>query len=123
MSKQFLKDFLGWGALLWLIGYILGFVFYALVPANLIGWCIMPIGTAITLLVAFKFIRGKTYEYYLKVALVWTILAIVLDYLFIVKMLSSADYYKLDVYLYYGLTFAIPFLVGWYKLAKSAKGV
>jgi hypothetical protein len=119
MSKQFLKDSLGWGVLLWLVGYILGFVFFALVPADLIGWYIMPIGTAITLLVAFKFLRGKTYEYYLKVALIWTVLAIILDYIFIVKMLSSADYYKLDVYLYYGLTLIIPLLVGWWKIAKK----
>ena len=35
--------------------------------------------------------------------------AIVLDYLLIVKALNPADgYYKLDVYLYYALTFILP---------------
>ncbi|HEY1303237.1 MAG TPA: hypothetical protein VGF24_06790 [Vicinamibacterales bacterium] len=37
-----------------------------------------------------------------------------LVYLFIVKALKPADgYYKLDVYLYYALTFLIPVTVGW----------
>jgi hypothetical protein len=116
MTKQFLKDALGWGVLLWFIGYILGFVFFALVPANVIGWYIMPFGIVITLFVAFKFIKGQDLQYYFKVALVWTALAIILDYLFLVKLLNPAGgYYKLDVYVYYGLTFILPLLVGWYK--------
>ena len=122
MTKQFLKDSLGWGVLLWFIGYVLGFVFFSLVPANVIGWYIMPIGIVITLFVAFKFIKSKDLMYYLKVAIIWTILAIVLDYIFLVKLLNPAGgYYKLDVYVYYGLTFVLPLLVGWYKIAKTAK--
>jgi len=36
--------------------------------------------------------------------------------LFIVKAFKPADgYYKLDVYLYYALTFALPLIVGWRK--------
>jgi hypothetical protein len=42
-------------------------------------------------------------------AIVWTLIAIVFDYLFIVKALNPADgYYKLDVFLYYALTFILP---------------
>lgn len=117
MTKKFLKDSLGWGFLLWLIGYLLGFVFYAFVPANLLGWIIMPIGLIITLLVLFKIVKGPTLRYYLKVAVIWTLIAIVFDYLFLVKVLNPADgYYKLDVYIYYGLTFVLPLIVGAIKV-------
>ena len=116
MSKQLLKDTLGWGFLLWLIGYVLGFVLFMLVPPALLGWVIMPIGTILTLWVLFKKIKSQPFKYYLILAIVWTVIAIVLDYIFLVKMLKPVDgYYKLDVYLYYVLTFALPLMVGWIK--------
>lgn len=119
MTKQFLREALGWGFLLWLIGYALGFVFFALVPPALIGWVIMPIGIVIALLVAFKKVKGVGPKYYLGIAAVWTLIAVVFDYLFLVKVLKPADgYYKLDVYLYYVLTFLIPLFAGWWKMRK-----
>ena len=122
MTKQFLKDALGWGFLLWLIGYALGFVLFALVPASLIGWVIMPIGIAVTLWVLFKKIKGASLKYYLAIALVWTIIAVVFDYIFLVKALKPADgYYKLDVYLYYALTLLLPIAVGLKKTAVAPK--
>lgn len=42
-----LKDTLGWGFLLWLIGYALGMILFSIVPHSLIGWIIMPIGAII----------------------------------------------------------------------------
>lgn len=124
MNKQLLKDALGWGVVLWLIGYALGMMLFALVPANLIGWIIMPIGTAIALWVAFKKVKGDTLRYYCLVALVWLLIAVLGDYLFIVKALKPADgYYKLDVYVYYALTFAIPLFAGWRRtLSRAARG-
>ena len=44
-----LKDSLGWGFLLWLVGYALGIAFFAVLPARLIGWAVMPLGIALTL--------------------------------------------------------------------------
>ena len=120
MNKQFLKDAFGWGFILWIIGYALGFVLFAVVPIWMIGWVIMPIGIAITLLVLLKKIKGEGFLYYLKLAVVWTLIAIVFDYFFLVKALNPADgYYKLDVYLYYTLTFLLPLVVGWKKRANS----
>jgi len=49
MNKQFVKDGFGWGFVLWIIGYALGMILFAVVPVNLIGWVIMPIATVITL--------------------------------------------------------------------------
>jgi hypothetical protein len=123
MNKQTVKDSLGWGFVLWLIGYVLGIVFFALVPENLIGWIIMPIATVITFWVAFKKVQGDTFRYYCLVALVWLLIAVLGDYLFIVKALNPADgYYKPDVYLYYALTLAIPLLAGWMKTLRGTPG-
>lgn len=119
MSKQLLKDSLGWGFILWLIGYALGFVFFAILPPGQIGWAIMPIGTIITLWVLFKKIKGENFRYYLILSIVWTLIAVIFDYLFIVKALNSATYYKVDVYLYYALTFILPLIIGWRKKQKS----
>jgi len=122
MTKQFLKDSLLWGFVLWLIGYILGFVFFAFVPASVIGWYIMPFGIVITLYVILKKVSDQSIGYYVLVGLVWAILAIILDYIFLVKLLNPADgYYKLDVFVYYGLTFALPVAVGWWKISRSVK--
>lgn len=116
MATQFYKDALGWGFILWLIGYALGMVLFPFVPTAMLGWIIMPIGVALTLWVLFKKIKGGSMRYYALMALTWAIIAIVLDYLFIVKLLKPADgYYKLDVYIYYALTLLLPMIVGWRK--------
>lgn len=116
-----LKTSLLWGFLLWLIGYILGIVFFFFIPPNLLGWIIMPIGIIITLLVLIKKIKSQSFGYYFKLAIVWTIIVIVFDYLFLVLLFKPADgYYKLDVYLYYLLTFLLPLLVGWRRAKKTA---
>lgn len=116
MEKYFYKDVFGWGIGLWLIGYVLGFVFFAFVPASLIGWVIIPIGILITLWILLRKIKSELFQHYIFVAIAWTIIAILCDYLFLVMMLKPADgYYKLDVYIYYALTFILPLTVGWYK--------
>jgi hypothetical protein len=121
MNKQFLKDAFGWGFALWIIGYALGMMLFAFVPTNVIGWIIMPIGAAITLWIAFRKIKGDTLGYYCLVAIVWLMIAVLGDYLFIVKALKPADgYYKADVYLYYALTLAIPLFAGWRKTSRRA---
>jgi hypothetical protein len=121
MRKQFLKDALGWGLVLWFIGYGLGIALYAVVPPRSIGWFIMPIGTAITLWVAFRKVRGDTLRYYSLLALVWLLIAVIGDYLLIVKALKPEDgYFKLDVYIYYALTVAIPLIAGWKRTAHRA---
>jgi hypothetical protein len=116
MKEGLLKDALGWGLLLWLIGYILGFVFFFALSPSLIGWAIMPIGVVITLWVLFKKVRESDLRYYCLLAVAWTAIAIVGDYLFIVRALNPAGgYYKPDVYVYYALTFVLPLAAGWWK--------
>jgi len=119
MTKQFTKDAFGWGFILWLIGYALGILLFTVVPLSLVGWIIMPIGTIITIWVLVKKVKADSFQYYALLAVIWTLIAVVFDYFFLVKAFKPADgYYKLDVYLYYTLTFVLPLIVGWRKKKK-----
>lgn len=121
MNKQLVKDALGWGFVLWLIGYALGMVLFALVPVSLIGWVILPIGTVVALFVAFAKVNGGTVRHFVVVALCWTAIAVIADHIFIVLLLKPEDgYYKPDVYLYYALTLAIPLFAGWRRVLHGA---
>lgn len=121
MNKQLYKDAFGWGFILWLIGYAFGMMLFPLVPLSMIGWIIMPIGTIITLWVLLKKIKADSFKYYVVIAVVWTLIAVVFDYFFLVKAFKPADgYYKLDVYLYYALILGLPILVGWRKQKSCA---
>ena len=54
------------------------------------------------------------------VGLVWLLIAVLGDFVFIVKAFSPADgYYKLDVYVYYALTLAIPLAAGWRRTMSA----
>ncbi len=78
----------------------------------------MPIGVLITLWVLLKKVKADLFWDYIWLAVVWVLIAIIFDYLLIVKAFKPADgYYKLDVYLYYALTFILPLIVGWRKKA------
>lgn len=122
MSRKTLIDLFGWGFLLWLIGYGLGIILFMLISPSLIGWIITPIGIFITLWVLFKKIKRDSLNYYLLISIAWTAIAIICDYLFLVKAFSPVDgYYKLDVYLYYFLTFVLPLAVGFLKTRNSSK--
>ena len=120
-KKKIFLNTLGWGFLLWLFGYALGFVFFAFVPPDVIGWFIMPFGLAATLWVLFKKIERESFGCYIGLGIFWTIIAVALDYVFLVRLLSAVGYYKLDVYLYYILTFLLPLIVGWYKMSAKKK--
>jgi len=115
MNKNFYIDAFGWGFVLWLIGYLLGMILFFVVPVDMIGWVILPIGIIITLWILFKKITEDSFNYYLYLAIAWTLIAIVFDYLFIIKALNADGYYKLDVYLYYALTFILPLAAYWRK--------
>ncbi len=122
MSKITLKNTLGWGLLLWFIGYALGIVLFMVAPPSLIGWILTPIGTVITLWVLFKKIRPASMQQALVLSVSWTAIAVVCDYLFLVMLLKPADgYYKLDVYLYYALTFLLPLIVGVINERRKAR--
>jgi hypothetical protein len=118
-SIRLLQYALGWGIGLWLIGYVLGIALFAAVPNGLIGWIIMPIGAVITIAVLLR-VKSEPLWFYATLSIVWTVLAVILDYVFIVKAFSPPDgYYKIDVYLYYALTFTLPLIVGGFRHAHT----
>ena len=120
-KKKIFLNTVFWGFVLWLFGYVLGIIFFAFVPKDILGWCIMPFGLIATLWVLFKKIERESFTCYIGLGVIWTILAIALDYVFLVKLFNAADYYKVDVYIYYILAFILPILVGWYKFSKIKK--
>jgi hypothetical protein len=121
-KRKILLNTLFWGFILWLFGYLLGIIFFAFVPKDMIGGAILPFGLIVTIWVLFKKIERESFKCFIGLGVIWTIIAVVLDYFFIVRLFNSTDYYKLDVYLYYALTFLLPITVGWYRL-KNAKRI
>ncbi len=117
---RIIVDTLGWGIVLWLIGYLLGIVLFFFVPASILGWVIMPIGITITLWVLLKKITSSSIKYYLLLGVAWATIAVVCDYFLLVKLLNPVDgYYKLDVYIYYFTTLFLPIIVGWMKILRK----
>jgi hypothetical protein len=102
VSSFIKRDVLGWGLLLWFAGYLLGFVFYAILPTALIGWFVMPIGSGLACVVLWKWCRVDSIGASLLLGAAWSAIAIV-------KLLNPPDgYYKPDVYLYYLITLVLP---------------
>jgi hypothetical protein len=122
-KKNIFLNTIWWGFLLWLFGYVLGIIFFAFVPKDIIGWFILPFGVIATLWVLFKKIKRESFTCYIGLGIFWMLIAVIFDYLFLVRLFKSADYYKLDVYLYYFLILALPIAVGWYKFKGMKKGL
>jgi hypothetical protein len=118
-TKKIITSNVSWGIALWAFGYVLGILFFSFVPKDVMGWYIMPFGIAATLWVLFKKIEREQFGCYFGVGLFWTVIAVVFDYIFLVRLLHATDYYKLDIYVYYLLTFTLPIIVGWYKFNKK----
>lgn len=118
-----LKSTLVWGFVLWLVGYIAGMVLFFVAPKELIGWIITPLATILTIWVLVKKIKRPEMKCYFGLGLIWMIMAVVLDYIFLVKMFGVGNtYYKADVFLYYTLTLILPIAVGYWKFKqKSSK--
>jgi peptidoglycan/LPS O-acetylase OafA/YrhL len=114
LSRTMLVDAVLLGFLVWLVGYLAGIALYFVFAPDILGWVLFMIFTPIVILLCYwRF--GKRREgisYYALVAAVWFIIAVVCDYLFLVRLLNPQAYYKLDVYVYYASTFLIPFLAG-----------
>jgi hypothetical protein len=114
--QQLLKDTAGLGTLLWLIGYLASLVLYFSPLSYALGWVLLVIFTPFTIRVTWWWFRRRTLllSYYVGVAVSWTVIAIVLDYLFIVLLFHSPDYYQPDVFVYYAMMFLVPVGIGMY---------
>jgi hypothetical protein len=114
--KQWIKDTAGLGVVLWLIGYLASLVLFFSPYAGIMGWILLAVFTPVTIAVTWWWFRQRErlpLQYYACVGVAWTLIAVVLDYLFIVLMFQ-ATYYESDVFVYYAVTFLIPLGVGLY---------
>lgn len=118
VKDRMISTFL-WGFILWFIGYIAGILLFFVVPKDLIGWVLTPLATLFTIWVLMKKIKRPEMQCYIGLGIVWTIMAVILDYLFLVKLFKADNYYKPDVFLYYFLTFALPIVVGYWKYTRK----
>jgi hypothetical protein len=118
-----IKDTAGLGTVLWLIGYIASLVLFFTPYAGIMGWILIAIFTPVTVAITWWWFRQRErlpLQYYAGVGVAWALIAVVLDYLFIV-LLFQAIYYGPDVFVYYAVTFLIPVGVGVY-LDRSRSG-
>jgi hypothetical protein len=120
--NEWIKDMFGLGILLWLIGYLTSIVLFFSPFAGMMGWIITLVFTPITIAIVWWWFqrRSLSISYYIIAGCVWTMVAIVFDYLCIVQ-LFQATYYGPDVFLYYALTFLIPVGVGVYLVHIQGK--
>ena len=121
--QQILKDTAGPGILFWLAGYVVGIVLFFTPFKESMGWIMLVTFTPFTIAVTWWWFRQREHlslQYYAGVGVAWTLIAVVLDYLFIVTLLKTRTYYAPDVLLYYALMFLIPVGVGMYLDRKRA---
>ena len=120
-----LKDTAGLGTLLWLIGYLASMALYFSPLSYNLGWIILAVFTPFTVWVTWWWFRPReslSLQYYAGVGIAWTLIAVVLDFLFIVLLFKATRYYAPDVFLYYALMFLIPVGVGRY-LDRAGPGM
>ena len=116
-SKEKLVDLFGYGIGFWLLGYIPGIILFMFLPLNLLGWILIIIFSPIYIYLTLKRFnnRYEEFKYYTLMAIVWTVIAIVFDYLFIVMLFSNPNYYQIDIAVYYLITFIVPLGIGFAK--------
>jgi hypothetical protein len=122
--KPWLIDSVGLGTVLWLLGYLASLALFLTPYASIMGWILAIIFTPVTIAIAWwRFrLRRLPLLYYAEVGIVWVAVAVLFDYLFIVR-LFQAVYYSPDVMVYYALTFLIPVGVGLFLIRTAGKSM
>ena len=128
--NQKLVDTIGFGFLLWLIGYFMGF-FIITIPGYPQIMTAPVILTAFSLAVglvtaAFAYVRFRkrreiSWLYAFLVGIAWTILAIVLDFIFIVLLFNAPNYYRPHIFIYYAFTLVVPSAVAKYSSRQFSR--
>jgi len=120
--NQFISDATIPGAAFWLTGYLLSLLLFFTPLAGIMGWILFACLTPVMAIITYRWFRrrGLPLIYFAQIAVSWTAIAVVLDYVFIVRLFRPAAYYQPDVLLYYAVTFLLPLAVGWYLLGKGS---
>ena len=109
-----LIDTIGLGFSLWFIGYIASIILYFFVAPEILGWILFVVFTPVMIAVTHVRFRKKSLHlrYYVIIGVVWTSIAVVFDFLFIVLLFNPDNYYHLSVLIYYLETFLVPVIMG-----------
>ena len=120
--QAILKDTAGIGILLWLLGYLASLLLFVSPLSGVMGWILIAVFTPVSILIVWRWFAGRDLPlaYYAGAGVVWTAIAVVFDYLFIV-LLFSATYYGPDVFVYYAITFLVPVGIGLWKRQVAGK--
>jgi hypothetical protein len=107
-------DTIGLGFSLWFLGYIASIILYFFVAPGILGWVLFVVFTPVMVAVTHVRFRKRSlhFRYYMIIAVVWTSIAVVFDFLFIVLLFNPGNYYHLDVLVYYLETFLVPVIMG-----------
>lgn len=111
---QRVTDTLGLCFFLWFIGYITSIILYFIVPSDIPGWILFVLFTPLLIAITLARFRKRSLllRYYVIIAVIWTGIAIVSDFLFIVLLFKPENYYHASVFVYYLETFLVPFITG-----------
>jgi hypothetical protein len=123
--EQLLRDTLGMGVLLWLAGYLVSMaVYFSPLSYAIWGRVVLVLYIPAAAWVAWRYFTGREDPllYYAGVGIAWSLIAVMLDYPFIVLRFGASEYYTPDVYLYYTVMFLVPAGIGIY-LRRSGPGV
>ena len=99
--KQWIKDTAGLGIAFWFAGYLASLALFFTPYAGIMGWILLAVFTPVTVAIAWWWFKKRErldLQYYAGVGVAWVLIAVVLDYLFIVLMFQ-ASYYETDVFL------------------------
>jgi len=121
--EQLLRDTLGMGFLLWLAGYLASMaVYFSPLSYAVWGRVVLAVYIPLAAYAAWWYFTGRDLSllYYAGVGFAWSVIAIVLDYPFIVLRFGAWEYYTPDVYLYYAVMFLIPVCTGICRNRKAA---
>jgi hypothetical protein len=113
-NRSLITDTIGFGLLFWFIGWCASLVLFLFVPVDLLGWVLFVLFTPLTIAITVLWFRRRALplSHYLVVALSWTFIAVLFDYLFIVRLFGVSGYYHPSVMVYYAETFLIPLFTG-----------
>jgi hypothetical protein len=116
--EELLRDTVYAGTALWLAGYLASMaVYFSGLNYAIWGKVLLLLYIPCAFVFAFWYFTGRdlTLRYYAGVGVAWSVIAVALDYPFIVLRFGAYQYYTPDVYLYYAAMFLIPVVAGVYR--------
>lgn len=113
--EQILRDTAYTGIILWAAGYLASMaVYFSGLDYDFWGKVVLLLYIPCAFAFAYGYFskRELSLLYYAGVGVAWSLVAVVLDYPFIVLRFGAYQYYGWDVYLYYAAMVVIPVAAG-----------